>query len=202
MAFVKFVFPGYTGAALYLKPSFSFPFIKPPNMIPCVDNSVLEQFTAKAIPLKPEAPWIKKCSFGIKFTDEIYFTDDDREATPDEEKEYKKRKQQQQQRAARAAAGAFARSISERVILRTNIFFEQQQNQAVLPLDEERMIEEEAKAFMQAEGDPRETYSPLPDDIGSGQEEDDDMDEEEFKRALEHAKLTSEKLSQRPFSKK
>jgi len=41
--------------------------------------------------LKPEAPWIKKCSFGIKFTEEIYFTDDDREATPDEEKEYKER---------------------------------------------------------------------------------------------------------------
>ena len=63
-------------------------------MIPCVDNSVLEQFTLKAIPLKPEAPWIKKCAFGIKFTEEIYFTDDDREATPDEDKEYKKRKQQ------------------------------------------------------------------------------------------------------------
>jgi hypothetical protein len=28
-----------------LKPSFSFPFIKPPNMIPCVDQAVvLEQF--------------------------------------------------------------------------------------------------------------------------------------------------------------
>ena len=62
-------------------------------MIPCVENSVLDQFNIKAItPLKPEAPWIKKCSFGIKFTEEIYFTDDDREATPDEDKEYKKRK--------------------------------------------------------------------------------------------------------------
>jgi hypothetical protein len=66
-----------------MKPSFSFPFIKPPNMIPCVDNSVLDQFTIKAIPLKPEAPWIKKTQFGIKFTEEIYFTDDDREATPE-----------------------------------------------------------------------------------------------------------------------
>ena len=92
MAYLKFTFPGHTPSAIYMKPSFSFPFIKPPNMIPCVDNSVLEQFTTKAIPLKPEAPWIKRCSFGIKFTDEIYFTDDDREATPDEEKEYKKRK--------------------------------------------------------------------------------------------------------------
>ena len=123
MAYVKFTFPGFT-AGIYLKPSFSFPFIKPPNMIPCVDNCVLEQFTTKAIPLKPEAPWIKRCSFGIKFTDEIYFTDDDREATPDEEKEYKKRKQQQQQRAARAAA-TYMRSLSERVVLRTNIFIEQ-----------------------------------------------------------------------------
>jgi len=92
MAWVKFSFPGFT-QCLYMKPSFSFPFIKPPNMIPCVDNTVLEQFNSKAVPLKPEAPWIKRCSFGIKFTDEIYFTDDDREATPDEEKEYKKRKQ-------------------------------------------------------------------------------------------------------------
>ena len=32
-------------ALIFLKPSFSFPFIKPPNMIPCVDqNLVLSQF--------------------------------------------------------------------------------------------------------------------------------------------------------------
>lgn len=84
------------GGNIYLRPSFSFPFIKPPNMIPCVDNSVLDSLNSSAIPLKPEAPWIKKCSFGIKFTDEIYITDDERENTPDEEKEYKKRKQKQQ----------------------------------------------------------------------------------------------------------
>ena len=79
-------------AAIHVRPSFSFPFIKPPNMIPCVDNNVLDCLKPNAMPLKPEAPWIKKCSFGIKFTDEIYMTDDDRENTPDEEKEYKKRK--------------------------------------------------------------------------------------------------------------
>jgi hypothetical protein len=61
-------------------------------MIPCVDNNVLDCLTPNTVPLKPEAPWIKRCSFGIKFTDEIYMTDDDRENTPDEEKEYKKRK--------------------------------------------------------------------------------------------------------------
>lgn len=65
-------------------------------MIPCVDKNVLDQFEFNAVPLKPEAPWIKKCQFGIKFTDEIYYTDDDREATPEDEKEYKKRKQRQQ----------------------------------------------------------------------------------------------------------
>lgn len=67
-------------------------------MIPCVDqNVVLEQFKFKKanVQLKPEAPWIKKCQFGIKFTEEILYTDDDREPTPDEEKEYKKRKQRQ-----------------------------------------------------------------------------------------------------------
>ena len=90
-------------------------------MIPCVDNNVLDQFTPSVVPLKPEAPWIKKCSFGIKFTDEIYLTDDDRENTPDEEKEYKKRKQRQQER---YAEGGMPRSHSERVVLRNNIFAE------------------------------------------------------------------------------
>ena len=90
-------------------------------MIPCVDNGVLDFFTAKAVPLKPEAPWIKKCSFGIKFTDEIYLTDDDRENTPDEDKEYKKRKQRQQEKAGMDSQN-LPRSMSERVVLHNNIF--------------------------------------------------------------------------------
>jgi hypothetical protein len=58
---------------LYSRPSFSFPFVKPPNMIPNVEESVLNQeFSLKNVgPMKPEAPWIKRCDFGIKFTDEI-----------------------------------------------------------------------------------------------------------------------------------
>ena len=72
--------------------------------------------------LKPEAPWLKKCQFGIKFTEEILYTDDDRESTPDEEKEYKKRKQRQQERALEGAG--FIRSHSEPVVLRNNIFME------------------------------------------------------------------------------
>ena len=96
--YIKVTFKGsnkWNLANIHLKPSFSFPFIKPPNMIPCVDQSVvLESFKLKksGITLKPEAPWIKKCQFGLKFTEEIYYTDDDREPTPEDEKEYKKRK--------------------------------------------------------------------------------------------------------------
>ena len=90
-------------------------------MIPCVDNNVLDSLTPSAVPLKPEAPWIKRCSFGIKFTDEIYMTDDDRENTPDEEKEYKKRKTRQQERAINGGEYV-VRSLSEQVYLRNNIF--------------------------------------------------------------------------------
>lgn len=38
--FIKVEIKGFKGAGnacIYMKPSFSFPFIKPPNMIPCVD---------------------------------------------------------------------------------------------------------------------------------------------------------------------
>ena len=42
-------------------------------MIPNVEESVLiSEFNLKnTAPPKPEAPWIKRCDFGIKFTDEI-----------------------------------------------------------------------------------------------------------------------------------
>jgi hypothetical protein len=81
----------------------------------------LEFFNSKAVPLKPEAPWIKKCSFGIKFTDEIYITDDDRENTPDEDKEYKKRKNKQPN-INEFEGEQIPRSLSEKVTLRRNIF--------------------------------------------------------------------------------
>ena len=90
-------------------------------MIPCVDNNVLDNMTPSSVPLKPEAPWIKRCSFGIKFTDEIYMTDDDRENTPDEEKEYKQRKARQQERAINGGE-YMPRSLSEKVYVRNNIF--------------------------------------------------------------------------------
>jgi len=62
---------------IYLKPSFSFPFIKPPNMIPNVDEKVLsKEFSLGEFTLnRPEAPWIKRCEYGIKFTNEIQYDD-------------------------------------------------------------------------------------------------------------------------------
>jgi hypothetical protein len=74
--YVKFsINPNYP--ALKMRLSFSFPFIKPPNMIPSIDDSLLHVFSPTALPLKPEAPWIKRTEFGIKFTDEILQTEYD-----------------------------------------------------------------------------------------------------------------------------
>lgn len=50
------------------------PFVKPPGVIPYVDKSILSEFSYKAINCRPEAPWIKRCEHGIKFTDEIRTT--------------------------------------------------------------------------------------------------------------------------------
>lgn len=85
---------------IMLRPSFSFPFIKPPNMIPCVDTQVITEAFVSAkggipIQLKPEAPWIKKdaATGSVKFTDEIYITDANLDGcdTPDSEKEARRR---------------------------------------------------------------------------------------------------------------
>lgn len=72
--YVKVYFPSFS-SYVRMRPSFSFPFIKPPNMIPSIDDNVFEQFTINAIKIKPEAPWIKRGSFGIKFTDKIQTTE-------------------------------------------------------------------------------------------------------------------------------
>lgn len=64
-------------STIYSRPSFSIPFIKPPNMIPNVDEDQMKkELNLKHLGgIKPEAPWIKRCGFGIKFTDEIQETD-------------------------------------------------------------------------------------------------------------------------------
>lgn len=49
-------------ATIVLRPSFSIPFIKPPNMIPNVDEiQMKKELTLKHLGgIKPEAPWIKR----------------------------------------------------------------------------------------------------------------------------------------------
>ncbi len=54
--------PGKRSNRLLLKPSFSMPFIKPPNMIPNIDEDQIQgEFTLKQIDAPmPEAPWIRR----------------------------------------------------------------------------------------------------------------------------------------------
>lgn len=56
-------------------------------MIPNVDENVLvQEFSLKNTqPPKPEAPWIKRCDYGIKFTDEIQVIDEGPSVTETEE---------------------------------------------------------------------------------------------------------------------
>jgi len=45
--------------------------MKPPNLIPFVDKSILENLEIKTLSCKPEAPWIKRSGNAFKFTEEI-----------------------------------------------------------------------------------------------------------------------------------
>jgi len=45
-------------------------------MIPEGGDFLLYQFSPKKIECQPEPPWIKRCSYGIKFTDDKQFVED------------------------------------------------------------------------------------------------------------------------------
>lgn len=117
-------------STILLRPSFSFPFIKPPNMIPCVDPAViLAQFSSEKgqipITLKPEAPWIKKDSKtgSVKFTDAVYLSENSTDAceTPESEKEKRQaRRDKENERYAEIAVEPL--SQSQPVFLKKNIF--------------------------------------------------------------------------------
>jgi hypothetical protein len=70
---------GIKRPAINAKLSFSMPFIKPPNMIPNIDEDIIqEEFNLKQIDAPmPEAPWIRRWQNGIKFTDEMQEEDVD-----------------------------------------------------------------------------------------------------------------------------
>ena len=64
------------------------PFIKPPNMIPNVDEDVIQgEFNLKQIDAPmPEAPWVKRCAHGITFTNNIQ----QENASVEEQEKFKK----------------------------------------------------------------------------------------------------------------
>ena len=53
--------------------SFSMPFLRPPNMIPSVDElNIQSEFSLKQIDAPmPEAPWINRCKHHVQFTQKI-----------------------------------------------------------------------------------------------------------------------------------
>lgn len=130
-AFAHIKTPLHKGEShILLRPSFSFPFIKPPNMIPCVDsNVILDAFTTSKgqipIALKPEAPWIKKdaTTGSVKFTDDIYITEANMDGcdTPDSERDAKRRAMQDEDDQY-AQPQEEPHSFSQPVFLKKNIF--------------------------------------------------------------------------------
>jgi tetratricopeptide (TPR) repeat protein len=71
-----------------IKPSFSLPRPRAPNIIPKVDDKILEELDPLKVPCNPEAPWIRREDNIIRFTEEIspYEYIDDEKAKSREEK--------------------------------------------------------------------------------------------------------------------
>ncbi len=97
--------------------------------------------------MKPEAPWVKKDSANgcIKFTDEIYLTDNsDGKDTPDSEKENKGQNQRQDHRDKMfdEMAGLMPKSYSQEVYLKKNIFLQEENQQSYIDEEEEPRLED------------------------------------------------------------
>jgi len=60
-------------------------------MIPVANDSLLVQLDPMKIQCSPEPPWIKRCTYGIKFTDDIQPVDVE---FPDETVDDEKKKQE------------------------------------------------------------------------------------------------------------
>ena len=60
-----------------MKPIFGIPYIKPPTLYTTVSTEILNELECRIIPCHPEAPWIKRCGTGIKFTDEIQYLENE-----------------------------------------------------------------------------------------------------------------------------
>ena len=51
--------------------SFCLPYIEYPNMRPTFDDSVIKSLNVSVVENRPEAPWIKRNSEGMIFTENI-----------------------------------------------------------------------------------------------------------------------------------
>ncbi len=58
-----------------MRPAFNYPMVRPTNMVPTAGDFVLVYLNPMSVPCSPEPPWIKRCSYGIKFTDDLQITD-------------------------------------------------------------------------------------------------------------------------------
>jgi len=110
------------GAGIYSRPSFSIPFIKPPNMIPNVDEiQMKEELNLKHLGgIKPEAPWIKRWGYGIKFTDEIQEVDFKIEPDSHKNSALQDAHKHQEVRDQAEQRVYVKRSLSEQVVLRNH----------------------------------------------------------------------------------
>ena len=74
-----------SGFTIWMRPSFSMPFIKPPNMIPNInEEEVQSEFNLKQIDAPmPEAPWVRQCKYQ-NFQPQNYLFEFQNEQTPKE----------------------------------------------------------------------------------------------------------------------
>ena len=57
-----------------IQPIFSYPVIRPLDILPIANDFLLLQLTPSLVTCVPEAPWIKRSSYGINFTNEAQIT--------------------------------------------------------------------------------------------------------------------------------
>jgi hypothetical protein len=98
-------------------------------MIPCVDTAViLTSFSSEKgqipLPLKPDAPWIKKDAKtgSVKFTDAVYLSENSTDACETPESEKEKRNAQREREHEKYAEVLEPLSHSQPVFLKKNIF--------------------------------------------------------------------------------
>ena len=60
---------------MQLQAIFSYPIIRPMDIVPSSGDFALLQMDSDLVPCILEPPWIKRCSYGVKFTDEINVLD-------------------------------------------------------------------------------------------------------------------------------